>query len=461
MGGVCAAALCFLYCFGLDRSGLLSADEPRYAAIARTMSQTGDWITPRLSGQPWFEKPALLYWMSGLGFEMGLGDELGPRLPIALSSLLFLAFFWWILRRMFGERASWYASVILATSAGWLAYSRIAVADVPMSAAFAAAVLLVLRPRITSRVALAAGALLGIAVLAKGLVPLVLFLPALWTLRKQLSGLVIFSAALVAVALPWYAACTWRNGNAFLVDFFWKHHFERFASDSLAHVRPFWFYIPVLLAALFPWTPLLALLPSKVLYRDPRLRLLLVSVAFGFLFFSASLNKLPGYLVPLLPLIAALLGVALDRARWAAWPLAVSAFLLWLVPAAELVLPDALKSGLSRTHVSLPWPDLLWAVPFAALCWALEWQRRRAWAVALPAAATALAALHLIFNTYPLLDREVSARFPWKQLSPSFQKDACIGQMNRSLRYGLNYYAQRDLPPCHGNPGEIQLNPGR
>ncbi|HMD50384.1 MAG TPA: glycosyltransferase family 39 protein, partial [Bryobacteraceae bacterium] len=133
--------LFFLYFFGLTRTGLIGPDEARYAAIGRAMAATGDWITPRLWGQPWFEKPALLYWMTAAGFKLGLGPELAPRLPVALASVAFLTYFFVVLRREFGDRAAWYASAILATSAGWLVYSHVAITDLPMSAAFAAAML--------------------------------------------------------------------------------------------------------------------------------------------------------------------------------------------------------------------------------------------------------------------------------------------------------------------------------
>src|SRR5262252_7835915 len=133
--------LYFLYLFRLSGTGLLGPDEPRYAAIGREMARSGDWVTPRLWGEPWFEKPALLYWMTGGGFRLGLGEELAPRLPVALLSLLFLGFFHWALRREFGARAAWYATAMLGTSAGWVAFSYIAAPDLPMSAFFSAAML--------------------------------------------------------------------------------------------------------------------------------------------------------------------------------------------------------------------------------------------------------------------------------------------------------------------------------
>ena len=320
------AGLYFLYFFGLTRTGLVGPDEPRYAAIGRAMAATGDWITPRLWGVPWFEKPALLYWMTAAGFKAGLGADLAPRLPVALASVAFLIYFFVVLRREFGSSAAWYSATILATSAGWLAYSHVAITDLPMSAAFAAAMLLLV-PLAHARgseetglgggaeSALVAGALLGIAILAKGLVPLALFIPALWFLRHRIRDLALVFAAAAVVAAPWYVLVTLRNGKPFLEEFFWKHHFGRFLSGALEHGQPVWFYVPVLLAGLFPWTPLFALLFKRRLYQDRRALFLLAWFAWGFLFFSASRNKLPGYLLPLLPPLAALVGVALGSRR--------------------------------------------------------------------------------------------------------------------------------------------------
>src|SRR5581483_8200537 len=107
-----AAVLFFLYIFGLTRAGLLGPDEPRYAAIGQAMAQTGDWITPRLWGLAWFEKPALLYWMTAIGFKAGLGPELAPRLPVALASIAFLIYFFFILRREFGLPTAYYGNAI-------------------------------------------------------------------------------------------------------------------------------------------------------------------------------------------------------------------------------------------------------------------------------------------------------------------------------------------------------------
>jgi 4-amino-4-deoxy-L-arabinose transferase-like glycosyltransferase len=442
--------LFFLYFFGLTRTGLVGPDEPRYAGIGRAMAATGDWITPRLWGQPWFEKPALLYWMTAAGFKSGLGPDWAPRLPVALVSVAFLIYFFVVLRREFGDRAAWYSAAILATSAGWLAYSHVAITDLPMSAALAAAMLAILfsEPHASTSVFFA-GALLGLAILAKGLVPLVLFIPALWFLRRRIRDLALLFGAAALIAAPWYMLVTFRNGAPFLEDFFWKHHFGRFLSSDLQHGQPIWFYVPVLLAGLFPWIPMLALLFNRHLYRDRRAQFLLAWLVWGFVFFSASRNKLPGYLLPLLPPVATLLGIAAAEAR-ARSPklmllLAGCAVLLCLVPPLEDDLPQVFLAGLSHTALHI---GTLWIIPGLLLGLACAWCEktgRRELAVAFISAFTVVAVVTIVERVYPQLDRQVSARTLWLQQGESI---TCLPPTSRSQRFGFDYYADRNLPDC-------------
>src|SRR5262245_45734044 len=175
----------------MSSTGLLGPDEPRYAAIGREMARSKDWITPRLWGQPWFEKPVFLYWMSGAGFRLGLGEELAPRLPVAAMSLLFLVFFYWAVRREFGDQPGAYATALLGTCAGWLSLSYVAVTDLPMSVLFSAAMLLGVIWVRSGRAKWLnfAAASLGLAVLAKSLVPLALAVPFAWLARPRLRSL--------------------------------------------------------------------------------------------------------------------------------------------------------------------------------------------------------------------------------------------------------------------------------
>ena len=450
----------FLYFFGLTRAGLLGPDEPRYAAISREMARSGDWVTPRLWGEAWFEKPALLYWMEGAAFRAGLNEDLAPRLPVAVTSVAFLLFFYWVLRREFGSPAAGFSTAILATSAGWLSLSHIGVTDLPMSAAFSAAMLLSLAwlERGERRWLPLAAAMLGVAVLAKGLVPLVLALPLAWMGRRRL--LDWFRPAVVAafavVALPWYALCFLRNGWPFVQKFFWEHQVGRFTTAALAHGQPFWFFVPVIVAALFPWIPCLALLAGRSLYSDSRRRFLLLWAVFGFIFFSAAQNKLPSYVLPVLPPLAVLIGIALaglDRARWVL--VSTSALLVFLGPTAAM-LPEALAAGISRSALpAFHWTWLLPALSCVAV-WILDAAVNRTAAVALLAAAITAGAVAIELRSFPEVDRVASARPLWNAVAP-IRDRVCIARLHRSLRYGLNYYSGTPLPDCHQEPREVEI----
>jgi 4-amino-4-deoxy-L-arabinose transferase-like glycosyltransferase len=445
-----------IYFFGLTDVGLIGADEPRYAAIGREMAVSGDFITPRLWGEPWFEKPPLLYWLIALGYRAGLADEAAVRVPVALVSSGFLFLFFHRLRREFGEKAALYSSAVLTTSAGWLAYSHVAVTDLPLAATFGGAILLFL-PWVRSggrRGLIIGGLLLGLAVLAKGLVPLVLAVPVLWIARRRWMDLLMMLGACLAVAAPWYVLCWSRNGQVFIDELIIKHHFGRFVSTELQHVQPWWYFVPVLLGFLYPWIPALALLFRREEYRDTRKRLLAAVAVFGLVFFSASTNKLAGYVLPMVPMIAALIGIRLADAPRLQWVLAMSAVSLALLPVAAAVLPLAVLEGLSRSPLAssaaIALPSLLVFAGLAAACWWSETRGKRSMAVGLVFCAMVACITALKIYTYPELDRTASARPLWKSLRAEGKID-CAPESPRSIRYGLNFYAGYSLPECSGS----------
>jgi 4-amino-4-deoxy-L-arabinose transferase-like glycosyltransferase len=443
-----------LYLYHLDAAGLLGPDEPRYASVARDMAHTGDLVTPHLWGQPWFEKPALLYWMTAAGFRLGLGPELAPRLPVAVMALGFLGFYWWILRREFGYTAAWFSVLILGTSAGWVAFSQIGVTDLPLAATFSAAMLLSL-PWIAkgdARQLPAASALLGLAVLAKGLVPLVLALPLL--MRGRFRDLIRWRVVLpfCVIALPWYVLCYLRNGRTFLDVFFGQQTFARFFSPELLHGQPWWFYLPVLLSGLLPWTPLVGLVARRhALRSDPRRAFLLLWFLFGLLFFSIAANKLPGYLLPLLPALTALMGIGLGEVENPAPWLAASAALLVTFPIVAPALPAAVATGLSRA--ALPVPTWTWLLPLAAAAavWIVAHRGRRLAAVAVVAACTSVGIVYLKRSAMPEVNQAASARNLWSEIGAR-AGEVCVDAIHRNWRYGLNYYSVTPLPDCEQQP---------
>jgi 4-amino-4-deoxy-L-arabinose transferase-like glycosyltransferase len=438
----CAAVLlCALYFGDLNGMGLISTDEPRYADIGRAMARTGDLITPRLWGQPWFEKPPLLYWAIAAGFRAGLGPELAPRLPVALLSVLFLLFYWDRLRRMWDTRVACCSTAILATTAGWVALSGIAITDIPLAVFFSAAVLLAIdeKPRRT-----ASAAALALAVLAKSLVGPVLFLPVLAAdyrrIREWLRpGPLI---AFFALSLPWYLLCYARNGERFLWVLFVQQQFGRFTSPERQHEQPWWFYFPALLLVLYPWFPLLAVASRN--WRDRRIRTLIAVVVFGFLFFSASRNKLPGYVLPLVPSACALMGVGAARLGKPQQIVILPLALIGMVPIALRILPAALANGIHRAAISRQ--DAGIGVASIAAMAVIGWAMAVTLKTRAPAVAfflTAAAFLWLKVKAYPALDGAATARPVWEAMHPP-----CIESAERRFAYGLNYYAARELPRC-------------
>ncbi len=417
------------------------------------MARSGDWVTPKLDGSAWFEKPPLLYWMIAAGHVARLPDEWAARLPVALLSVAFLVLFFYLIAREFSPKTAIAAVTILATSAGWLFYSFGALTDLPMSALLGAAMLVTLFDtglKNKQWSGFAAGALLGLAVLAKAFVPLVLFAPVFLVARGKRAAIAV---GCIAVALPWHVLCFLRNGHAFWDEYFWRQQFSRFFSPERQHVHAWWYYVPVLLALLFPWIPCVALLARRSTYADVRMRYLGAWLFYGFVFFSASQNKLAGYLLPLMPGMALLLAVGIDGAfedaiekfKIVPWLLAASTASLMVLPAVVKAMPQAMLSGVGRTRI-----DLVLGTPFvivAALVWWLSWSGKPSLAILSAGMAVVFGAAYFKGATFPELDDRVSARGFW-MAHRAEAAGACLDGVGRSWEYGLNYYAEHPLHAC-------------
>jgi 4-amino-4-deoxy-L-arabinose transferase-like glycosyltransferase len=462
---IIAIAVSGLYLYHLDGVGLLGPDEPRYAAIGQAMAGTGNLITPRLWGSPWFEKPPLLYWMVAAGTATQLNPDFAARLPVALLSLAFLAISFWLLRREFNTEVAALSVALLATSAGWMAYSGLSLTDLPMAvffslAAFLALPLLRTEPytEFISRRFVFIGVCLGLSMLAKGLVPLALCFPFFWFLRRFWRRWWLAFASCAIVAGPWYVAVYASNGNQFIEDFFWRHHVQRLYSASLQHVQPWYYYFPVLLGGLFPWTPLLGLVAYQRAW-DMRRRFLAIVVCFGFLLFSLSLNKLPGYLLPLFPALFVLVASQFEKKT------APRNYRLWLFPCALLIstipvfaqlLPEWLSNGrLSLLPIrSFTQSDLL----FFVISVAVIFVARRSWAVLLLVLCVVCGGFYLKHIAYPVLDREVSARGLWRNVR-TLPGSVCDAGLDREWQYGLAFYRGSPVPHCSTGKFDFALRP--
>ncbi len=318
------AAICLFS--GLGALGLVGPDEPRYMSIARAMLQSGDWITPRLYGQPWFEKPALYYWAAAAAFRVFGVNEFAARLPAALAALLATAAMTWAALRSYGLDAAWLTLLMLPATLASIGFARAATPDMLFSALLAAAAASaaeMLAKKRSAAVARASfGFFLGAATLAKGPAAVLLaggavFLWALasggWRAIFRLAHPLSVAAFLV-VAVPWYALCAWRNPE-FLRVFLIEHNFARYLTTVFQHVQPFWFFGPIILAAIVPWTILLLPLAIGAIaqvranreWKDSPALFFCAWAIFPVLFFSFSQSKLPGYVLPAVPPLILLL----------------------------------------------------------------------------------------------------------------------------------------------------------
>jgi 4-amino-4-deoxy-L-arabinose transferase-like glycosyltransferase len=323
--GLLVALVLGLLLFRLGAVPLLGPDEPRYTRVAVEMHRSGEWVTPTLQGRPWLEKPALFYWMAGAFFSVLGETETAARLPSVLATLVFVAATALVGARLLGSSAGLHAGFVLGTSLLTFAYGRAAAMDMLLAATVTAAIgLLGLRVLgIAGGMAIpAAYGLMGLGVLAKG--PLGVLLPGLviagyivatreWEWLGRLApprALLVF----MLVAGPWYALILRAQGREFVDVFLLGHNVARFTSTVHNHPGPFFYYVPVILLGLFPWSGLLV--PALARLRPGESRadlLLLVWTAVPLAFFSVAGSKLPGYILPVLAPLAILMGRAAAR----------------------------------------------------------------------------------------------------------------------------------------------------
>jgi len=309
----------------LGAIGFVGPDEPRYAWIARDMAETGDWVTPRLYGKPWFEKPPFYYWSAAISFKLFGVSETAARLPSAVGALLATLALAWLAWRLYGGETACWLLLLLPTSVGMLGFSHAASTDMLFSGmltlalvAACAVLRLVSAPLVPAL--LLFGFFLGLAVLAKGPAAVVLLGGAVffWALisKRWRDAFRLFHPAALATfiltALPWYIICARRNPDFFRV-FIIEHNFKRYLTPEFQHNQPFWYYGVVLLVALLPWTALFVWSLASGSLRVSRTRrisdatlLLLCWSAFTLLFFTISKSKLPGYVLPAVPCIGVL-----------------------------------------------------------------------------------------------------------------------------------------------------------
>ncbi len=329
--GLIVAACVFL--FANLGHPLIDRDETRYAEIPREMLVTGEWALPTLNFSTYYDKPPMLYWLVAISYSIFGVHEWSARLVPAISALGTLLMVIWFGNRHFGRKVGLVSGGVLALTAGFAFCSRYLLIDGLLTLTTTVSLMAGYEAVCSKRGGAVDRWWWGIACLAcgmgfltKGPIAIVLLLPIVlahaWltdgAAKVRLLHVMTLFAVAGAMSLPWMVVVSLKDGN-FLWEFFVNHNARRFVGKY--HDRPFWFFVPVLLAAGFPWSfltiPFVKSLFSRSetarVNRPPVSGFLCLWALWVFLFFSMSRCKLPTYLLPITPALALLLGPYLVR----------------------------------------------------------------------------------------------------------------------------------------------------
>jgi 4-amino-4-deoxy-L-arabinose transferase-like glycosyltransferase len=472
----------------LGAFGFIGPDEPRYAWIARDMAESGDWVTPRLYGKPWFEKPVFYYWSAAVCFKLFGVNEASARLPSAICALLATLALAWLGLRLGGWQMARWVLLLLPSTVGMIGFSHAAATDMPFSAMLSIAMVcvavaldvvpagelpdaerredpsVVRQTQKTIYLSLALfGFFLGVAVLAKGPAALILAGGAtlLWAAssRGWRDVLRLFhpiaTGTFFLTCLPWYVLCARRNPDFFHI-FIIEHNFKRYLTPEFQHIQPFWYYLPITIIALLPWVFWLvwfALGEARKGERGHQRSQILFLAAWGFfpvLFFSLSKSKLPGYILPAVFPLGFLISVAVMRALKSRHVL--GRYVLGLIGTLLFVSPGWIF--FSKAHVRGPLVSLYIIVAavggLLVIGAALLRQTR---AVLTFCVVLVLFLLNLVYVSVSKLDAQLSARSCARQIGVERAANTYSFKLQRSWQYQLNFYLRREIPEWSVNVG--------
>ena len=330
-----------IFILDLGKTGLVDETPPLFAAAARAMSESGDWLTPKVNGMFRFDKPPFIYWLMGFFYSLPkneIWDSLGTlsaRLPSALGSLFLMlmigdTLFCWPQKADRQFLTPIVASLGFALSPLIIIWSRTAVSDALLTGTLGISLLLFWRRMASDNFeqCISAWVFLGFAILTKGPVAFVLaaltiisFLFSQKNWRSLLCKITPKKGFFITtlISLPWYLLELIKEGKPFWDNFFGYHNFQRYTSVVNNHTEPFWFFLYIMILASLPFTPFLyhgifkALKDflrsfkesspvSETLYTYSLCWLTSV-----FIFFTISATKLPSYWLPAIPAAAILI----------------------------------------------------------------------------------------------------------------------------------------------------------
>jgi len=309
------------FAIGLGARPYLAPSEARYIELPRQMLATGDFLTPRINGVPYFEKPPLFYWLQAAVLGLfGMGEFSG-RIVTALLTTLTCLITYACARMLYGRATGLLSATILATCVLGYSLSRIAVLDVSVTLFITATLACFIAAQKNPRFYIIMYIASALAMMSKGLIGIVI--PGMvigawivctrrWTVLKEarlFTGLIIFGL----IAAPWHIMMAQKHPD-FLNFYFIHEHFTRYLTDEHKRNQPWWFFIGVTIAGLLPWVGLLPGALKQLKWKtDPNALFLLLWALLPFLFFSASHSKLASYIFPIFPPLVIMMGHYVSR----------------------------------------------------------------------------------------------------------------------------------------------------
>ena len=314
-----------IYIASLPAIPLIEPDEGRYSLIPQEMNQTGDYVTPRLKGVDYFEKPVLDYWATAVSFKIFGENAFASRLFVALCAWGCIILAYRIGKHFHDEKTGLFASALLSTTIYYFAMGRAHVLDMPLTFFVSMGTWSCYRfytGERSKRIWIyLAYFFAGLAFLSKGLIGVVFpfAITFFWLVfRRRFKDVfrLISPAGLIILLLvtgPWLYLVQKADPD-FFHFFFIREHLQRFTTKIHNRYEPFWFFIPILIGGFIPW---LGYLPQAVKYMRPKIGFifkkeetvfLLTWAGFIFLFFSVSSSKLVPYIAPVFIPFSVMLG---------------------------------------------------------------------------------------------------------------------------------------------------------
>ncbi|MDY4919971.1 MAG: glycosyltransferase family 39 protein [Phascolarctobacterium sp.] len=318
---IIAGLVLFTIFFGIGGVPLLDPDEPVYAETAREMIQFSDYLSPRIFGNYWYDKPPMYYWLVALSQHIFGFTEFAARFPASLMACGTVIMLYVSTTTLFNEKAGFWSAVILTSCVQFFYMGKAAVTDTTLLFFMSGAILCFAHRKYWLMYIC-----MALATVTKGPIGIVfpgaiifIYLAMMGQLREILRMHVVRGTLLYfLVASPWYYAMYTVHGMQFIETFLGFHNVTRFTTPEHANRVTFWYYFPVIILGMFPWTGMLvqavkaSICESRI---DDMRQLLLYHVwaGFVFIFFTICQTKLTSYILPMFPPMAVIIGWNVSR----------------------------------------------------------------------------------------------------------------------------------------------------